>query len=272
MAIPVPTVDDFTESTVMQECRRIVEYIIDTLVPAINEGGGGSSYVLPPATKSTLGGIIVGNNLTVDGSGKVNAPTPYTLPIGGTNIGGVKNGGNVTIESDGTMNADSAGDGWQLFANHLEPVPIQYGYEYKILLTYEVSTTVGAWTTTPNITVTDTYGDDYMPVYEAYLRIPATDTNPRGTNFRGVANSSIFESSYYGGNAGAPPTARISSSLLCSPATAGLLWNITSFVWNGNDTVSNTASAYMGTSSQVEFPGNDIASKIIKVYRREYNL
>ena len=109
MAIPVPTVDDFTESTVMQECRRIVEYIIDTLVPAINEGGGGSTYVLPPATKSTLGGIIVGDNLTVDGSGKVNAPTPYTLPVGGVNIGGVKNGGNVTIESDGTMNVEQSG-------------------------------------------------------------------------------------------------------------------------------------------------------------------
>lgn len=105
MAIPVPTVDDFTESTVMQECRRIVEYIIDTLIPAINEGGGGSSYVLPPATKSTLGGIIVGDNLTVDGSGKVNAPAPYTLPIGGRNIGGVKNGGNVTIDAQGNMNA-----------------------------------------------------------------------------------------------------------------------------------------------------------------------
>lgn len=109
MAIPIPTVDDFKESTVMQECRAIVNYIINTLVPAINEGGGGSTYVLPPATKSTLGGIIVGDNLTVDESGKVNAPTPYILPIGGTNIGGVKNGGDVTIESDGTMKVNTGG-------------------------------------------------------------------------------------------------------------------------------------------------------------------
>ena len=106
MVITKPTVDDFSDTTVMRVIRKIVEYIIDTLVPAINEGGGGSSYELPPATKSTLGGIIVGNNLTVDGSGKVNAPAPYILPIGGTNIGGVKNGGNVTIESDGTMNTE----------------------------------------------------------------------------------------------------------------------------------------------------------------------
>ena len=107
MVITKPTVDDFSDTTVMRVIRKIVEYIIDTLVPAINEGGGGegSSYVLPPATKSTLGGIIVGDNLTVDGSGKVNAPTPYELPIGGTNIGGVKNGGNVTIDAQGNMNA-----------------------------------------------------------------------------------------------------------------------------------------------------------------------
>ena len=109
MVITKPTIDDFSDTTVMRVIRKIVEYIIDTLVPAINEGGGGSSYVLPPATKSTLGGIIVGDNLTVDGSGKVNAPAPYTLPIGGTNIGGVKNGGNVTIESDGTMNVEQSG-------------------------------------------------------------------------------------------------------------------------------------------------------------------
>ena len=109
MVITKPTVDDFSDTTVMRVIRKIVEYIIDTLVPAINEGGGGSSYVLPPATKSTLGGIIVGDNLTVDGSGKVNAPAPYTLPIGGTNIGGVKNGGNVTIASDGTMQVNSSG-------------------------------------------------------------------------------------------------------------------------------------------------------------------
>lgn len=105
MVITKPTIDDFSDTTVMRVIRKIVEYIIDTLVPAINEGGGGSSYVLPPATKSTLGGIIVGDNLTVDGSGKVNAPAPYTLPIGGGNIGGVKNGGNVTIDAQGNMNA-----------------------------------------------------------------------------------------------------------------------------------------------------------------------
>lgn len=34
-------------------------------------GGGGESYTLPPATKTTLGGVIVGDNLLVDGTGKI---------------------------------------------------------------------------------------------------------------------------------------------------------------------------------------------------------
>lgn len=151
MAIPVPTVDDFTESTVMQECRRIVEYIIDTLIPAINEGGGGSSYVLPPATKSTLGGIIVGDNLTVDGSGKVNAPTPYTLPIGGTNIGGVKNGGNVTIEADGTMNVEGgSSDGWEILDLNNLPTDFAIGDELEIVFKASTSSmSTGGWDIEP---------------------------------------------------------------------------------------------------------------------------
>ena len=151
MAIPVPTVDDFTESTVMQECRAIVDYIINTIVPAINEGGGGgSSYVLPPATTSTLGGIIVGNNLTVDGSGKVNAPAPYKLPIGGTNIGGVKNGGNVTINSDGTMDAEGGSSNWEEL--DLNNLPTDFVDGDYLIVTCEpsVSCIVSSWTDSLN--------------------------------------------------------------------------------------------------------------------------
>lgn len=36
-------------------------------------GGGGSTYTLPPATTTTLGGVIVGDNLSVDSTGKINA-------------------------------------------------------------------------------------------------------------------------------------------------------------------------------------------------------
>ena len=36
-------------------------------------GGGGGGYVLPPATSNTLGGIKVGDNLSIDGSGVLSA-------------------------------------------------------------------------------------------------------------------------------------------------------------------------------------------------------
>lgn len=74
-------------------------------VEAINAGDGikvittgeGSSEAQPtiamkPATTTTIGGIIVGDNLTVDGTGKLSATdTTYTLPIASdTTLGGVK--------------------------------------------------------------------------------------------------------------------------------------------------------------------------------------
>lgn len=36
MAIPVPTVDNFKDSTVMRVIRKIVNYLIETVVPGIN--------------------------------------------------------------------------------------------------------------------------------------------------------------------------------------------------------------------------------------------
>lgn len=42
------------------------------------KGSGGSSYVLPAATDETLGGIKVGDNLTVEEDGTLNAEDPYS--------------------------------------------------------------------------------------------------------------------------------------------------------------------------------------------------
>lgn len=73
-------------------------------------GGGGGGYVLPPATASTLGGIKVGNNLTIDSAGKLDAPTPtppYTLPVASDeNLGGIKVGANLSIDENGVLSAN----------------------------------------------------------------------------------------------------------------------------------------------------------------------
>ena len=64
---------------------------------------GANAYSLPKAAADTLGGIMVGNNLSIDPStGVLSATaTSYTLPIADSGtLGGVKiNGGNLSIDS-----------------------------------------------------------------------------------------------------------------------------------------------------------------------------
>lgn len=62
-----------------------------------------NKYVLPAATTTTLGGIIVGDRLSIDSTGKLVATYTYTLPkASSTVLGGVKTGSNIT-NTDGTI-------------------------------------------------------------------------------------------------------------------------------------------------------------------------
>ena len=63
---------------------------------------GVNSYVLPNATTSVLGGVIIGAGLSV-ASGTVT----LAAPTGGA-LGGVKAGSNITIAADGTINGLNA--------------------------------------------------------------------------------------------------------------------------------------------------------------------
>lgn len=68
--------------------------------------GGGGEYVLPIASASKLGGVKVGNNLSIDGNGALSAPAPYTLPTASADtLGGVKVGDGLSI-ADGVLSAD----------------------------------------------------------------------------------------------------------------------------------------------------------------------
>ena len=62
---PVRGVDYWTEAD-----KQEIQSYIDSKVPS---GGGGGSYVLPAATKSTLGGIKVGSNLSITPDGTLSA-------------------------------------------------------------------------------------------------------------------------------------------------------------------------------------------------------
>lgn len=49
------------------------KYNIVDRIKALEEGGGGGGYVLPVASESTLGGVKVGDNLTIDENGVLSA-------------------------------------------------------------------------------------------------------------------------------------------------------------------------------------------------------
>lgn len=74
-------------------------------LPTDGVGSGGSAYVLPTASAETLGGVKVGDNLTIaDGVLSAPAPTPaYVLPTASAEtLGGVKVGSGLSI-ADGVL-------------------------------------------------------------------------------------------------------------------------------------------------------------------------
>ena len=67
-----------------------------------------NKYVLPAATTTTLGGIIVGDRLSIDDTGKLVATYTYTLPTASSTVlGGVKTGSNIT-NTNGTISLTKA--------------------------------------------------------------------------------------------------------------------------------------------------------------------
>lgn len=67
-----------------------------------------NKYVLPAATTTTLGGIIIGDRLSIDDTGKLVATYTYTLPTASSTVlGGVKTGSNIT-NINGTISITKA--------------------------------------------------------------------------------------------------------------------------------------------------------------------
>ena len=70
---------------------------------------GGSSYVLPPATADTLGGVMIGDGLAVDETGKAAfAPAAMTTPTAkalGTKLAGE----GLTVDENGKINLNETG-------------------------------------------------------------------------------------------------------------------------------------------------------------------
>ena len=69
-----------------------------------------AAFALKPATTTTLGGVKVGDNLSIDASGRLSGAAPYALPAATTStLGGVKAGSNLTVYADGTLALEKSG-------------------------------------------------------------------------------------------------------------------------------------------------------------------
>lgn len=68
------------------------------------------AYTLPAATTSTLGGVIVGANLTVAPDGTLSGAAPYTLPQAtGSVLGGIKVGAHLSMDAPtGVLSVNAA--------------------------------------------------------------------------------------------------------------------------------------------------------------------
>lgn len=87
-------------------------YVVIGKIGAADEGGGGGgSYVLPVATDTRLGGIKVGDNLSIDRYGVLSADAEaYELPTAtALRLGGIKVGNGLTVQEDGTLAATGGG-------------------------------------------------------------------------------------------------------------------------------------------------------------------
>lgn len=72
--------------------------------------GGRTKLTLVPATEGSIGGVIPGENVTVDDDGRISIvlPKEYILPTASqTRLGGVKIGSGIKLEEDGTISADN---------------------------------------------------------------------------------------------------------------------------------------------------------------------
>lgn len=90
--------------------NNLADAVDSALKTVDDKASGGEAYVLPPATTSTLGGIIVGDNLSVDGSGRVSATAgqTYVLPAATTSaLGGVIVGTGLSVDGSGNLSINA---------------------------------------------------------------------------------------------------------------------------------------------------------------------
>ena len=97
----------FVDSLTYIEQLKVIAEVLNKTVEVVNEiiESGGSGYILPPATNEKLGGIKVGENLTITEDGTLNAQAGGGSTISAS-VEQTENGATITITDDsGTTTA-----------------------------------------------------------------------------------------------------------------------------------------------------------------------
>lgn len=91
-------------------------YVVIGKIGPADGGGGGGSYVLPIASDTRLGGIKVGDGLSIDPYGILTAEGgQYDLPTAtALRLGGIKVGNGLSVQPDGTLSATQGGGSYVL--------------------------------------------------------------------------------------------------------------------------------------------------------------
>lgn len=107
----LPTVNPAAEFKPSEDINALADKI-DHVLQHVEQVGADSHYVLPPATKHTLGGVIAGDNVDIAKDGTISVDVnPYTLPPASyTKLGGVivELGGGFKLDTDGTLHIDDS--------------------------------------------------------------------------------------------------------------------------------------------------------------------
>ena len=97
---------NFTEKLLAND-KKIRDELKDEISKLPSGGGSGSSYTLPTASTTTLGGVKVDGTTITVGSGGVISSKQYTLPTASeTTLGGVKvDNDTITVNGEGVISA-----------------------------------------------------------------------------------------------------------------------------------------------------------------------
>lgn len=199
-----------------------------------------NKYVLSAATTTTLGGIIVGDRLSIDSTGKLVATYTYTLPIASSTVlGGIKTGSNIT-NTDGTISLTKANVTSALGVDPTTTYVKKAGDTMTGLLTF-TSTATGVYGDGVNKLFLFAHAGDTADVVidtqslrtgaSSYDRTLGTSSN----RWDGLYTKGIIDSTVTTGTA----PIQVSSTTLCTNLNADLL--------DGKNVIEN------GTASGLDF-------------------